>query len=315
MVIYIEGTYRLSDGYTFIHHNSLNNIEDEYTARFDLQTEHEPIKVKLYPKRSCFTITHEFVYPHESFEEDTAHQLVTEKKLIMEEFGKKVLSTIKFGLNLSSFNDGMDLIDFKWTINKMDWYTSRYSSTTTLSRANYYLDGNEEIVRSYLQNSYEPFIALKHLHRAKNDDDPRFKWIDATIAAELAIKEFFVRKNPILKVMLLELPSPPLKKLYKNLLLEYAGEESPLPSKFFDDASRIRNELVHRPQDVELTLEKANEYVTNIEKVIYHLLSLLYPDDRAVQVLYKAMMEPVRRDQGLGDEDFDFINQLLSKSK
>jgi hypothetical protein len=57
--------------------------------------------------------------------------------------------------------------------------------------------------------------AFRHLHRAENErDDPRHAWIDATIAAELAIKEFFILYKPELAPFVLEVPSPPLSKLY-----------------------------------------------------------------------------------------------------
>ncbi len=54
----------------------------------------------------------------------------------------------------------------------------------------------------------EPLIAMTHLHRAVNEPLPRHKWIDATIAAELAVKEFLIRKCPELRSLLERLPSP-----------------------------------------------------------------------------------------------------------
>jgi hypothetical protein len=66
-------------------------------------------------------------------------------------------------------------------------------STVTLNR-----DGLATLQR-YLDEGFEPFVAIRHLHRAENTDIPWSRWIEATIAAELAIKEYLGRKRPELE--------------------------------------------------------------------------------------------------------------------
>jgi len=59
-----------------------------------------------------------------------------------------------------------------------------------------------------------PLVAMRHLHRAKHESQPHHKWIDATIAAELAVKEALCRAYPEMELMLVEMPSPPFSKMY-----------------------------------------------------------------------------------------------------
>lgn len=135
-----------------------------------------------------------------------------------------------------------------------------------------------------LDKGYKPFLAMRHLYRAIQEESPRFKWIDATIAAELAVKECLARVKPELESLLVHLPSPPLSKLYGEVLLKYAGVKSPYVKKLNEGAQK-RNQLVHQPQAVEISEAEAIEYVTMVMKAIHHLYTLLYPDWKIAQEL------------------------------
>ena len=128
-----------------------------------------------------------------------------------------------------------------------------------------------------LDKGYKPFLAMRHLYRAMQESTPRFKWIDATIAAELAIKEFLARAHPELEVLLVHLPSPPLQKLYREVLEKCTGVRSPY-WKELDQGSQKRNKLVHQPEAIAVTESEAFEYVNTVMKAIHHLYTLLYPD-------------------------------------
>jgi hypothetical protein len=130
----------------------------------------------------------------------------------------------------------------------------------------------------------EPFIALQHLHRAQTESSPRHRWIEATIAAELAIKEFLIRLKPEIATLLLEVPSPPLHKMYGSVLESMTGKRSP-KVKSISKGAEIRNFLLHRPSEIDITVEKAEEYVLDVAAAIYHLLGILYPDDPWIQEL------------------------------
>jgi len=132
---------------------------------------------------------------------------------------------------------------------------------------------------------FEPFLALRHLHRARTEDIPRYKWIDATIAAELAIKEFLMKLRPEVVTLLLETPSPPLHKSYGPVLESFGVERSPKVSQIRKGVE-IRNKLVHRPEEIRITLQDANTYVRDVEIAVYHLLLSLYPNDPNVRRFY-----------------------------
>ncbi|MEZ6049962.1 MAG: hypothetical protein R3C02_01015 [Planctomycetaceae bacterium] len=127
---------------------------------------------------------------------------------------------------------------------------------------------------------------MRHLHRAKNEREPSCRWIDATIAAELAIKEFLIAKEPLLETLLLELPSPPLQKLYGQILEKYAGERSPKLNSL-REGSEKRNKLIHRPGGEHVNRSEADQYVKNVEIAIYHLMCLLHPEDDWLKNLYE----------------------------
>jgi hypothetical protein len=44
-----------------------------------------------------------------------------------------------------------------------------------------------------------------------------------------------------------------------------------------------RNALVHRPGAILIDEQEANDYVSNVEGAIFHLLSLLYPHDELIR--------------------------------
>lgn len=135
-----------------------------------------------------------------------------------------------------------------------------------------------------IDKGISPFIAMLHLYRAIQESNPRFKWIDATIAAELAVKEALIRKNPALADIIIELPSPPLGTLYGAILEKYCGAQSPQRAKLIKGAEK-RNKLVHRPEETVITEGEAQDYVTNVMQAIHHLYSLLYPDWEVVKRL------------------------------
>lgn len=138
---------------------------------------------------------------------------------------------------------------------------------------------------AFLQQSIEagvvPLEAMKYLHRARIETVPHYKWIDATIAAELAVKEILCRAKPEIAPLLVELPTPPISKLYGRILKEYLGEESPYRNALVKGQEK-RNELVHRPTKSRVDSQDANEYAQNVEAAIFHLLSLLYPYDSLI---------------------------------
>jgi intein/homing endonuclease len=101
----------------------------------------------------------------------------------------------------------------------------------------------------------------------------------------LAIKEFLIRVKPELETLLVEVPSPPLHKLYGSVLESFGYGRSPKLKEIANGAAR-RNELLHKPEAKEVTVEDANQYVEDIEVAINHLFLLLYPTDPSVKKFF-----------------------------
>jgi len=117
--------------------------------------------------------------------------------------------------------------------------------------------------------------ALFHLHRARNQNSsPKHAIIDACIAVEVGVKEFFMKFKPDLTPILDKLPSPPVTKLYGDIMEAYAGKKfSPLDSlaKLADK----RNKLVHSPLKDEPSEEETRRFVLTAERAVYWLHSIL----------------------------------------
>jgi len=52
------------------------------------------------------------------------------------------------------------------------------------------------LIEDFLSKGKEPLLALTFLQHAIGENNPKYKWINATIAAELAIKEFLISLMP-----------------------------------------------------------------------------------------------------------------------
>ncbi|WGV57763.1 hypothetical protein QIH01_20040 [Brevibacillus brevis] len=292
MEINIRGTYKIKEGY-YYNSNDLLSFTDKS----------RDIKITIDPDGA-----RAIAYKTIQVTEDIIKCLqlgvyeILENKLIAEiiqqcdeEFIasiENVLALIKYCFNQLVVDDDLNYLgSFAW-FKDGEWKFIPSSGKIYVRPVEGVLINpkNSIIIQNYLDSGFKPFIALKHLHRAKREKDPRFKWIDATISAELAIKEFLIKINPDIKLLLLELPSPPLYKLYGPILEQYAGEPSP-KLKQIQKGIEIRNKLIHKPEDADISLDKASEYVHDIEIAIYHLLQLLYPEDLVVNLMYRTSLK------------------------
>jgi hypothetical protein len=209
---------------------------------------------------------------------------------VLSQSTRRVLTHIKYGLNQKDLDEQLFSVrDKYWSLDNDHWERLPML-TSVVGSVDVFLfltDDTARAIQEYLKfEAPEPFLALRHLHRARREGNPRHKWIDATIAAELGIKEFLLRKKPDLEALLLEMPSPPLNKLYGAILKQYGGESSPWKNKIAKGAE-VRNDLLHIPRHKAIAPWKANEYVNDVQSAIYHLLALLYPEDPLVDAFHK----------------------------
>ena len=193
---------------------------------------------------------------------------------------ERVISIVKYHVRHSDISELLFSIrSYQW-FNGDDWKGLPESLTSVVRVRSFMpLDSRTaSLIQAQLDSKYEPLLCMRHLHRAASERIPHHCWIDATVAAELGIKEILARKEPVLAPLLWRMPSPPLDKLYGALMEEYLGEKSPYLSALRDGAS-LRNKLVHNPSKVKISHEKAINYVGKVDAALLHAIRLLYPKD------------------------------------
>ncbi|MFT5702337.1 MAG: hypothetical protein ACI8ZB_005254 [Desulforhopalus sp.] len=226
----------------------------------------------------------------DSFTKEEQNALCKITKLLGEA-SDKVLGLIKYHFNHQDLSEELTRgKEIKWSVDYKSWRKlpeGVASISLSIHRAKLTPTKINNIQKS-LDANITPLTAMRHLHRAHKELQPHHKWIEATIAAELAVKEVLIRANPELETILLELPSPPLTKLYGTILERYLGERSPFVSKI-GRGVEVRNRLVHRPNEERIDLKSAFDYVDTIEAAIFHLLTIIYPEDRLLQETSKKL--------------------------
>lgn len=204
---------------------------------------------------------------------------------------RRVFDCLKYYLSQGSIDDQLfGVKSHHWSVDKDVWNWMPILGSV-VGREVYQeplTPKTAEFVQQFIDASRETFVSLQHLHRARQESSPRHRWIDATIAAELAIKEFLIRLRPEIAPVLLHCPSPPLHKLYGEILESFVQERSPKLKQVNEGVQR-RNELVHKPESKRIHPQEAANYVHDMEVAIYHLLTLLYPNDPVICDLYRRM--------------------------
>ena len=162
---------------------------------------------------------------------------------------------------------------FEWSIADSQWSSVPYGLSVNLWSSS--LGNLNAITAKRLQEllfeNEEALVATSYLHQARNSDNRRYQWIYATMAAELAVKEILVRIEPKLQVILEELPSPPLQKLYGDVLESVAGVRS-ISLSTLQKGAQKRNQLVHNPNSPTPTFDEVDEYIAFVEDRLKWLL-------------------------------------------
>jgi hypothetical protein len=133
--------------------------------------------------------------------------------------------------------------------------------------------GTAAALQALLLARERPFMAFDHLREAFRSEDNRFAWIQAAAAAELGVKEALLRLEPRLHALLLEVPAPPVQKLYGAVLKAYGGESSSYKSDLQNGAER-RNSILHRPDRQVVTSRQRSDYLHTVDKALRHLVIL-----------------------------------------
>ncbi|HYK75666.1 MAG TPA: hypothetical protein VEV16_01685, partial [Daejeonella sp.] len=146
-----------------------------------------------------------------------------------------------------------------------------------------------------IHRKVKTFFGFTHLHKAFGERNTRHQWINATIAAELAFKEFLALYKPDTVPVMSFLPSPPLDRMYNNLLVEYSGSKSPM-ARYLSDGAKKRNELIHKPRQKSPGKHETNVYLHQIQVAILHLYTILYPNDPFFEYLLSYANSKLERE-------------------
>jgi hypothetical protein len=199
--------------------------------------------------------------PHVSVLSETAQNFL---RILMQEIGAdmehRLFSTID---------------SIQWRLNGAQWITAKNTVKSVSIRTGhpYGTLGKKTAGRLQLVGTLgeQPFLAFEFLREAYRSPDNRFAWIQAAAAAELGVKEALLRLEPRLDPLLLEVPAPPVEKLYGQLLEYYGGEKSPFKSDLQRGAIR-RNRIIHRPRSEIIPDDERNAYLENVKKALQHLV-------------------------------------------
>lgn len=293
MIIHLKGCYGIL--------GEVNSDSKEQRLQFSIALKDKPaVIVDIIPVEKSIESFHQFEVTKKMWgvlqtdicdAKDLSEELqreLSEMTSNIRQATRKVLNLIKYCFNQKDIDD--ELFGTKgtyWSRDKVKWKLAPTCLYGFMSIHNpiYLNENTAKAIQKYLEGGQEPFFSLRHLHKAKKEGNPHYKWIDATIAAELAIKEFLIRLKPEIENLLLEVPSPPLHKLYGSVLESFTKQRSP-KLKELQKGAEIRNKLLHKPKVEGVDAGKANKYVRDVEIAIFHLLNLLYPKDPIIKTLY-----------------------------
>jgi hypothetical protein len=264
------------------------NMEEYNNAVLEFNLELQEKKLNIVTQIEVSQALQEMFNKQETVLRELHGELIDLSNKIHEN-AHKFINHLKYSLNQYNLDELSLPTHFYFSLNNTDWIPITMGGTlypdTNFGVCKLNDDALKEI-QTYFQSDIEPLLAMKHLHRAKREVISRYKWIETTIALELAIKEVLIRKNPDIKFLLLELPSPPLEKLYNHVFNFYFNVEIPKKMrKIVIDGAMKRNKLVHSPQEITIGRQEAINYVYQAEELIYHVLKALYPDDYIVDKL------------------------------
>jgi hypothetical protein len=172
---------------------------------------------------------------------------------------------------------GETIDEFFYDQNSEEWVSSKdlptYNAILSVSKAEKIDLNFISKIERIIADEETPFLASHFLDIASSTKDPKTKWVVGTIALEVGIKEAIIRIDEKLEVLFLEIPSPPLHKLYKSVLKSLTEVESPF-YKEIQKGARVRNKIVHKPSKIFIEDQDAVDYLSMINVAINHLKHL-----------------------------------------
>jgi hypothetical protein len=257
------------------------------------------IEVSIDPRNHVFAATISIEIDEDTYDHLDNNRNLRENKVISEVQHKlrtvieKIVRYLKYLYGIPELDDRNERIPFEesytWSDQQGQWRVTRDNREVAYRGRDltYRIDNNFLTwMPMLIEKGVEPLFGFTHLHKAFLESNTRHQWIDATTAAELSIKEFLTIYKPELSPLLLHLPSPPLRKLYGEILKDYTGKPSPMTSVLSKGADQ-RNLLIHRAREVAPSRNETDVYLHQVQIAIMHLHTLLEPDSKLFEYLLK----------------------------
>ncbi|WP_052234708.1 hypothetical protein [Pectobacterium carotovorum] len=202
--------------------------------------------------------------------------LLKENKKIIDKLNEVVSFCLNSKIESSVF---VDITDF-YVSNKVEYRLYPDLNVSTILDLSFvFTDTFAQEISSYITDeSKKPLLAFSVLRNSLHQENLRQRWIEITVAAELGIKEFFVRKFPSFEMLINEMPSPNIKKMYGSLLEHYIGEKAP-NLNFIQKGLEIRNSLVHSFSEQKINASMSDDYTKAVKECLIFLQIKLTGED------------------------------------
>lgn len=282
-----ELTIRLNKTHEFTFHEYDKDITLKFTPS-GIEFSYEIECVDSLREKIISTSQHSSL-PSEQAREKYAEILAEDRVIVSAELSnnKKIFSTIqekvKFCINNKIEGNIFEKTTYYYVINSENYRV--YPDLSISANLDLSFNFTPEVLREmeiYFVENKKPLLAFNILENSSHQTELRQKWIEITVAAELGIKEFYVRKFPSFEILLDEMPSPNLRKMYGTILEHYIGEKSP-NLKSIQNGIEMRNSLIHSFADKNIDASMVNQYFKDIKECLIFLQEKLTGMDSFTQ--------------------------------
>ncbi|MGC1007862.1 hypothetical protein [Pantoea agglomerans] len=202
--------------------------------------------------------------------------LLRENRKIIEKINEAVSFCLNSKIESSIF---IEILDFCSSKDSEYRLYPDLNTSAILDLSYIFTDDFIQATSSYITDeSKKPLLAFSILRNSLHQKNLRQRWIEITVAAELGIKEFFIRKFPSFEILMNDMPSPNIKKMYGSILEHYIGEKAPNLNAI-QKGLEIRNSLVHSFSEQKINANLADDYTKAIKECLIFLQVKLSGED------------------------------------
>ncbi|KAA5545413.1 hypothetical protein FYK55_07110 [Roseiconus nitratireducens] len=199
----------------------------------------------------------------------------------LREASRSILRLIRQELDLVTHNSKATMGGSRWSLDGETWHSDpqfMFITGATISQTRKLDDRRKKRLQAIIDSGEQPLVGLEFLHEAWRHGEGRVKWVLATTAAELAIKQALIMLNGSLATLLLEVPAPPMHKLYGKVLDDASENDGALAKDLRKELARgaeRRNAIVHKPESIHLDPDEVHAYLQHVGAAIHRLHEII----------------------------------------